>query len=115
MDDLPVVAYREFDDFLGWHTYPRASAPDGRHGDNEELTPHAPAQAALEQARAEVERLESVADDAIREVERLMKAVVKVETENERLTRELALAHQAVSNAAVLAALKSPTTGKEQT
>lgn len=45
------------------------------------LTLHAPAMAAIE-------RLEGVADDAIREVERLMKALVVAETGNERLTEE---------------------------
>lgn len=58
VEALPVVAYRVFSDFGGWHTYPNVFAPEGRHMENQELTPHADAEAQLSTLRAEIYRLQ---------------------------------------------------------
>jgi hypothetical protein len=50
---LPVVAYRQFSDFGGWHTYPNVFAAEGKHCENEELTPLAPAEATIAALQAE--------------------------------------------------------------
>lgn len=75
---LPVVAWREFNDFCGWDTYPNVFSPEGKHGDNQELTPLADAQAAITRAeeavqplRDQVARLEGERDAAIARWEEL--------------------------------------------
>jgi len=62
-EQLPIVAWRRFSHITGWNFWGDEEAAPGA-STAEDLTPHAPAQSALDELRREVERLTQERDAA---------------------------------------------------
>lgn len=87
---LPVVAWREFTDFGGWHTYPNVFAAEGKHCENQELTPHAPAEAAIVALRAERDQTREGWTDAEAHLHACLGQIKDMAAERDALRAEVA-------------------------